>query len=113
MEVFGAQGNAQMAVPVPAAARRTLKMDKPTGFLLAALMLFLVASMIAILGAAVRESQLESGAEASPALRRRGRIGMAGSAVVLVAIRVLGNRWWGVAASSGANPNMDQRTPIQ
>lgn len=113
MEVFGAQGNAQMAVPVPAAARRTLKMDKPTGFLLAALMIFLVASMIAILGAAVRESQLESGAEASPALRRRGRIGMVVAAVMLVAILFLGNMWWDVAASSRAKLMMYKAPPIE
>ena len=66
-------------------------MQKTTGTLLVALMLLLVASfMIAIFGAAARESQLEPGAAASAPLRRRGRIAMAVTAVALVAILFLG-----------------------
>src|SRR5262245_51353795 len=76
-ELYRTQGKGETAFPVPAAARRTLRMQKTTGTLLAALMLVLVASMIAIFGAAARESQLEPGAATSAQLRRRGRIAMA------------------------------------
>lgn len=113
MEVFGDKGKVQMALPVPAAARRTLKMDQGTGSILAVLMIFLVASLVAILGAAVRESQLEPGEAASPALRRRGRMGMAVTAAVLVGILLLGNKWWNVAASSRANIMMYKAPPIE
>src|SRR5260370_19845748 len=72
MEVFGAQGKGETAVPVPAAARLSLRKQKTTGTLLAALMLLLVASMITIIGAAAREGQVEPGAAAPALLPRRG-----------------------------------------
>ena len=48
LEVLGTHGKGETAVPVPAAARRTLRMQKGTGALLLVLMLLLVASLIAI-----------------------------------------------------------------
>jgi len=113
MEVFGTQGKGESAVPVPAAARRTLRMQKSTGTLLIALMLLLVASMIAILGAAVRETQLEPGAATSAPLRRRGRIAMAVTAVALVVILFLGNMWWNAAASGRAEIMMYKAPPVE
>jgi hypothetical protein len=113
MEVFGTQGKGESAVPVPAAARRTLRMQKSTGTLLIALMLLLVASMIAILGAAARESQLDPGAAASAPLRRRGRIAMAVTAVALVVILFLGNIWWNAAASGRADLMMYKAPPVE
>jgi len=113
MEVFGTQGKAETAVPVPAAARRTLRMQNTTGTLLLALMLLLVASMIAIFGAAARESQLEPNTAASAQLRRRGRIAMTVSAVALVAILFLGNMWWNAAARGRAEQMMYKAPPIE
>jgi hypothetical protein len=113
MEVFGTLGKGESAVPVPAAARRTLRMQKSTGTLLIALMLLLVVSMIAILGAAARESQLEPGAAASASLRRRGRIAMAVTAVALVVILFLGNMWWNAAASGRADLMMYKAPPVE
>src|SRR5260370_39547185 len=52
MEVFGTHDKGESALPVPAAARRTLRMQKSTGTLLIALMLMLVARMIATIGTA-------------------------------------------------------------
>jgi hypothetical protein len=112
MEVSGTQGKGETAVPVPAAARRTLRMQKSTGTLLIVLMLLLAASMIAILGAAARESQLEPGAAASTSLRRRGRIAMAVTAVALVVILFLGNMWWNAAASGRADLMMYKAPPV-
>src|SRR5260370_17876502 len=113
MEVFGTQGKGETAVPVPAAARRTLRMQKTTGALLVALMFLLIASMIAIFGAAAREGQLEPGATPSVSQRRRGRIAMAVTAVALVAILFLGNAWWDAAANERANLMMYKPPPIE
>jgi hypothetical protein len=113
MEVFGAQGKGETAIPVPAAARRTLRMQKSTGTLLLVLMLLLVASMIAILGAAARESQLDPGSMPSALLKRRGRIAMAATAVAMVAILFLGNMWWDAAASGRADLMMYKAPPLE
>ena len=113
MEVFGAQGKGETAIPVPAAARRTLKMQKSTGSLLVVLMLLLVASMVAILGAAARESQLDPGTAPSARLKRRGRIAMAMTAAALVAILFLGNLWWDTAASGRADLMMYKAPPLE
>src|SRR4029434_6269646 len=94
-------------------ARRTLSMQKSTGTLLTGLMLLLVASMIAILGAAAREGQLEPGQAVSAPLRRRGRIAMAVTAVALVVILFLGNMWWNAAASRRADLMMYKAPPVE
>jgi hypothetical protein len=113
MEVFGTKGKGETAVPVPAAARRTLRMQKNTGAMLLALMLLLVASLIAIFGAAARESQLETGAAPSTPQRRRGRIAMALTAAALVAVLFLGNMWWDAAASGRAALMMYKPPPLE
>jgi hypothetical protein len=113
LEVLGTQGKGESAVPVPAAARRTLRMQKSTGTFLTALMLLLVASLIAILGAAAREGRLEPGAAASAPMRRRGRIAMAVTAGALVVILFLGNMWWNAAASGRANLMMYKAPPVE
>jgi hypothetical protein len=113
MEVFGSQGKGETAVPVPAAARRTLGMQKNTGAILLALMLLLVTSLITIFGAAARESHLEPGASPSTPQRRRGRIAMALTAAALVAILFLGNMWWDAAASGRADLMMYKPPPLE
>lgn len=113
MEVSGAQGNGETAVPVPAAARRTLRMQKTTGTLLLGLMLLLVASLITIFGAALREGQLEPGATPSALQRRRGRIAMAITATALLAILFLGNMWWDTSASERATAMMYKAPPVE
>jgi hypothetical protein len=113
MEVSGTKGNGETAVPVPAAARRTLRMQKTTGTILLALMVVLVASMIAIFGAAARDGQLDPGAAPSASQRRRGRFAMALTAAALVAILFLGNMWWDAAASGRATLMMYKAPPIE
>src|SRR5215470_9264022 len=61
VEVAGSQGSAQLAVPVPAFARRTLPMQRGLGLLLFGLMGFLFVGIVAIAGAAAREGVLEPG----------------------------------------------------
>lgn len=98
--VDGAKGKAELSVPVPAFAQRTLPMKGPLGGLLLGLTAFLALGMIFIAGAAVREGNLSPNEQPSPSLIRRARIVMAVTAVIVVAILFLGNRWWGVEANN-------------
>jgi hypothetical protein len=113
MDVSGAQGKAQLAVPVPAYARRTLGMQKTTGIVLACLMVFLTLSLISIFGAAARESQLEPGVEIPPARRSRARIAMAVAAVAAVAILFLGDMWWTSIATANASDKVYKAPPVE
>ena len=113
MTIDGAQGKAEMGVPVAAFAQRTLRMQKTTGTVLAALMIFLVLSLIAIFGAATRESQLEPGQAVPPAKRRRGRIAMTIVAVAIVGILFLGNMWWTSVANANARDMVYKAPPVQ
>ena len=98
-EVTGSQGVGKLAVPVPAFARRTLPMQRSLGTLLFVLMLLLAAGIVSIAGAAAREGVLAPGIAPSSGNRRFGRIAMALSAVLVVAILTLGNWWWNAQAS--------------
>jgi hypothetical protein len=98
-EVAGPKGVGELAVPVPAYARRTLPMQRGLGALLFALMLFLSVGIVSIAGAAAREGGLAPAASASPDNRRLGRIAMAIAAALVVAILALGNWWWNVQAA--------------
>jgi hypothetical protein len=113
IDINGEQGKAQMGVPVPAFAQRTLAMQKTTGLLLTGLMIFLVLSLISILGAATRESQLEPGSEAPPRTRRRARIAMVATAAVIVAILFLGNLWWSSVANANAKDMVYKPPPMK
>lgn len=113
IDINGEQGKAQMGVPVPAFAQRTLSMQKTTGLLLTGLMIFLVLSLISILGAATRESQLEPGSEVPLGRRRRARIAMAATAVVIVLLLFLGNLWWSSVANANAKDMVYKPPPMQ
>lgn len=94
----GSQGPAQLAVPVPAFARRTLPMQRSLDILLFALMLFLSVGVVAIAGAAAREGVLKPGENPSLSQKRRGHLAAALAALVVVGILTLGNWWWNVEA---------------
>jgi hypothetical protein len=113
LEVTGAQGKAQIGVPVAAFAQRTLRMQKTTGAVLAFLMIFLVLSLIAILGTATRESQLDPGQAVPPEKRRRGRMVMALSAAAILGILLLGNMWWTSVANANARDMVYKPPPMQ
>jgi hypothetical protein len=98
--VDGAKGKGELSVPVPAFARRTLKMEKPLGGLLAFLMMFLAIGVIFIAGAAVREGNLKPGETPAPARVRRARVVMAITAIVVAGILYLGRAWWGAEAGN-------------
>ncbi|MBK5295397.1 MAG: hypothetical protein JJE04_27435, partial [Acidobacteriia bacterium] len=100
VQVQGPRGAGELSVPVPAVASRTNGMDSVIGAVLFALMLLLSAGMVSIIGAAVRESQLEPGAEAGPARRRRAHLWMGVSTLVVCGLLFLGNLWWRAEASA-------------
>jgi len=67
VSVEGSKGKGELAVPVPAFARRTLPMERSLGGLLGFLMVFLAVGLVFIAGAASREGNLEPGETPSPA----------------------------------------------
>src|ERR1700724_1220450 len=74
--VDGAQGQGEVSVPVPSSAQRTLPMQKPLAGLLLALMLFLAVGVVFIVGAIVREGNLEAGEIPDWSHQRRARVVM-------------------------------------
>jgi hypothetical protein len=94
----GSKGKGELAVPVPTFAQKSLPMERSLGGLLLGLMLFLAIGMVFIVGAAVREGNLEGGQEPSAARKRRARVAMLVTAVIVFGVIFLGNAWWGVEA---------------
>jgi hypothetical protein len=97
--VDGAQGQGEVSVPVPSSAQRTLPMQRPLAALLFALMLLLAIGVVFIVGAIVREGNLEGGELPSDSRNRRARRAMMVTAVLVVAMLFLGKAWWGVNAA--------------
>src|SRR5271168_3689212 len=112
VQVEGAQGSGEIAVPVLAAARRTMPMEKSLGILLFALMSLLVVAIISIVGAARRESTLPPGELPSAERSRRGRWMMLGTAVVVFGILYFGNSWWNSEASDKARQMIYKPPPL-
>ena len=100
VSVDGARGKGELSVPVPAAAQKTLKMERPLWGMLAFLMVFLAMGIIFIAGAAVREGNLGPGETPAPGRARRARIVMAITAAVVAGILYLGRAWWSTEANS-------------
>ena len=98
----GDAGQGRLSVPVPAVAQRTKGMNLALGALLFTLMLVLVAGLVSIAGASVREAQIEPGALPAPEYRRRGRIAMGVTAALILAILYFGNSWWNSEANGYA-----------
>lgn len=94
VNVDGARGTGQLAVPVPAVAQRTLPMQKPLGILLFLLMVLLGFALISIASAAVREGDLAPGAVAPAAKVRRARFALVIAAIVVAGILFIGGEWW-------------------
>jgi hypothetical protein len=108
----GPQGKGELALPVPAFARRTLPMQKVLGGLLFGLMLFLSFGVVAIAGASAREGRLQPGDLASTKNKRSGRVVMAVTALVVIGLLALGNWWWNVAAADLAHDMLYKAPPL-
>jgi hypothetical protein len=113
VQVEGAQGVGELAVPVPAAARRTLPMQRSLGVLLFALMSLLVVAIISITGAARREATLPPGELPSAERSRRGRWMMVGTGVLVFGILYFGNWWWNSEASAKARQMIYKPPPLE
>jgi hypothetical protein len=96
----GDQGSGELSVPVPALPTRTQTMQTGVGALLFGLMLVLAVGIVSIVGAGVREGQLDPGMVAPPARVRRARVMMAVTAALVAAMLYFGNKWWGAEASN-------------
>lgn len=90
----GPKGKGVLSVPVPALSSSTKKMQAPIGIVLAALGLLLLVGAVSIVGAGVREGQLEPGMSPDPARVRRARWIMAATAVFVLVLAALGGLWW-------------------
>src|SRR5271163_4234574 len=110
IEADGDQGSGTVAVPVPAAARNTLPMQKDLGALLFGLMILLVAAIVSIAGAARRESQLEPGDQPDSRQKRAARIVMLGALVVVIGFLTLG-RWWWTSTAAAKSSDMIYQPP--
>jgi hypothetical protein len=109
IQVTGQKGVAQLDVPLPAVSTSSQPMRAGLGILLAFLGLALAAGLIGIIVAAMRDAALNAGEHPSLAQARRGRIGLAIAAAIVLAAFTLGNKWWGIEAS--ANGRLNYRLP--
>ena len=98
--VNGSKGPGTLSIPLPATAMATRKMEPALGALLAVLGVLLVTGMVGIIGAATREAKLASGYEVPAANRRRGYVAMSVAFLLLLAVVLLGNRWWKADAAT-------------
>ncbi len=89
----GPLGSGELPVPVPAVAVKSKPMDRGVGLFLFGMLVFLGAGLVAIVGAAVRESRLEPGV--APQRWNARSLGWMAFTAVLVGVAVWGgNAWW-------------------
>jgi hypothetical protein len=100
LTVVGNQGMGAIAVPVPSAALTTKKMQGALALFLSAVGIFLVAGVIAMMGASVREVKLKPGGVPATSGSRRSRIAMSVAFVIVIAVVWFGNNWWNSEAAS-------------
>ena len=92
--VEGPAGGGTVVVPMQTSATRTLGMERGMGAVLIALGTLLVAGMLTIIGAAVREGPVAPGQSPPPARVRGGRVAMASGAALLALALFGGSKWW-------------------
>ncbi|WP_419162673.1 hypothetical protein [Candidatus Palauibacter sp.] len=92
--VAGSLGTGEISVPVTSVMLGVRDLPPGLGWILLGLAILLVAGAVAIAGAAVRESQLQSGEAAGSRRRRRAWVAMGATAVGVVGFLYLGDLWW-------------------
>lgn len=100
IRVDGDQGTGSVAVPVPSIALTTRGMSSGLGMLLALLMVLLMAGLVLIVGASVREAKLPADVEPSAQNRRHARFAMLASLLLVCAVVAFGHNWWNTAEAS-------------
>jgi hypothetical protein len=103
VDVDGARGKGSLSVPVPALSTRVLGMQKTVGAILIPLGLLLVFGLVAVVGASVREAQLEPGIRPDAARVRRARWAMLAATAIVGTVLWAGSEWWKSAAGDYAN----------
>jgi hypothetical protein len=103
VDADGTRGKGTLSVPVPALSLRVLRMQKAIGAILIPLALLLVFGLVAVVGASVREAQLEPGMLPNRARIHTARWAMLATAAILAGALWAGNRWWDSAAGDYAN----------
>lgn len=93
----GANGIGQVGVPVPAYALSTKKMGSGLGAILLTLTVLLSAGMVLIVGASVREGQLQPGVRPEPMRVRLSHRSMIKAGVVVGLVLAFGFWWWSSA----------------
>jgi hypothetical protein len=111
IQIDGARGKAELGVPIPAFAESTLRMQKSLGALLLGCMIFLAIGIISVVGASVREAQLQAGQAPTSKGLRRARIAMFGASALLLIVIYLGNAWWKVDASNSQTQTWSSNSP--
>jgi hypothetical protein len=103
LEISGSSGFGTVTIPVDAVARRVLAMPKSLGLGLVVLGLTLVGLLLAVIGAAVRDSMLPPGTV--PTARRRwcARVAMVFAGCILACLLWGGKRWWDKEAAEYRN----------
>ena len=94
VNIEGTSGAHTEIVPLNSVALRRLPMNGAMEALFALLGALLFFGLIAIIGAAVRESTLDPTTVADPRSKRRSWYAVGFSAVILATILVIGKRWW-------------------
>ena len=90
----GSNGSGEVAVPVPAYALSTKKMGSGLGAILLTLTLLLSAGMVLIVGASVREGQLQPGVRPEAGSIRRSYSAMVKAGVAVAVVITFGFWWW-------------------
>jgi hypothetical protein len=96
VEVSGPQGEGVAIVPLNSIAMQRLEMSSGLRVLFLIAGGFVVALLISVVGAAIREGRLSPGEEATPLRRRRGWYARAIVAAVIAAALFVGNKWWDI-----------------
>ena len=94
VDVYGEQGHGRSIVPVNSIATRKLEMSLFLKGALIGLMVFLFSGGITIVGAAVRQSTLESGSKTSKERAKKSRISMLGGTLIFIGLLYGGRMWW-------------------
>ena len=99
LTVEGTQGEGTLAVPVPAFARASKRMEWGLGSVLSVIGIFLVSGLVAIIGAASREAKLDPGQQPTEGNLRSGRKATIIGAIVVLGLVFGGNYWWNSEAN--------------
>lgn len=93
VDVFGSHGKGSVVVPLAAVSQRRLSVTPAFTFMVVAVAGILMAGMLTLVGAAVREGALDPGLMPDESRRRRARFAMARASVVVLLV-LAGTTWW-------------------